>query len=293
MRNWAEGPDWARDPESSADRANAFLKLQGVTNRLVADPARRTVMMGTLKAGTAYARVPEPGACAFCLMLGSRGAVYDHETVFGEVGRYHDNCRCLAIEVTGRAPLPQINQDLMAQVKVFDRELGRPADAKDWRQWVDASRQQAGQDTMWPRLKYVRLPRYKGDGLSTVFPGEKLPPLDNMPGHVLHGWRDKPKKDGSGWPHDESLADGHRWDTQRSGASTFPREWTDQQIVDAIREIVEEPTFFDSKRVSRTVWGHLDGVTIQAVYDVLPDGKVKFRTAYPVDRVPKSARKRG
>lgn len=58
---------------------------------------------------------------------------------------------------------------------------------RDWRRWVDATRQQAGQDTMWPRLKYVRIPRYEGDGMSSVFPGEKLPPLDKMPGHVLHG----------------------------------------------------------------------------------------------------------
>lgn len=241
--------------------------------------------MGALKAGTAYARVPEPGACAFCLMLGSRGAVYDHETVLGEVGRYHDNCRCLAIEVTGRAPLPQINQDLMAQVKVFDRELGRPADVKDWRQWVDASRQQAGQDTMWPRLKYVRLPRYKGEGLSTVFPGEKLPSLDKMPGHVLHGWRDKPKKDGSGWPHDESLADGHRWDTQRSGASTFPREWTDQKVVNAVRDTIEKPDTVLSKEYSRSVWKEIDGVVVYAKWAVLPGGRLIFVESYPVDQL--------
>lgn len=94
---------------------------------------------------------------------------------------------------------------------------------------------------MWPRLKYVRIPWYKGDGMSRVFPGEKLPPLDKMPGNVLHGWRDKPARDGSGWPHDESLADGHRWDTERVDASEFPDDWTDQQIVDAVRNVLEKP----------------------------------------------------
>lgn len=179
---------WVEDVNDASAAELALKKLQGITNRLVVAPARETVALAVEKAGTMYARVPEPGACGFCLMLGSRGAVYaSKKSAFGELGRYHDNCRCLAIEVTDDSELPRINRDLMAQVDVFYEQLGRSADVNDWRQWVDASRQQAGQDTMWPRLKYVRIPRYEGDGMSSVFPGEKLPPLDKMPGHVLHG----------------------------------------------------------------------------------------------------------
>ena len=73
--------------------------------------------------------------------------------------------------------------------------------------------------------------------MSRVFPGEKLPPLDKVPGHVLHGWKDLSEGDKKrlaegkpvrGWPHDESLAVGHRWDSERPRASKFPKDWTDQ-----------------------------------------------------------------
>ncbi|MDO5033071.1 hypothetical protein [Corynebacterium sp.] len=209
--------------------------------------------MASLKAGTSYARVPEPGTCAFCLMLGSRGAVYTKETVLGE--------------------------------------MGRSAGVNDWRHWVDASRQQAGQDTNWPRLKYCRIPRYTGDGMSTVFPGEKLPPLDRMPGHVLHGWRDLSDGDRKklakgktvqGWPHDESLADGHRWDSEREGASKFPKDWPDQKIVDAIRDTIETPDSTEKREFSRSVWKEVDGQVNYAKWAVIPGGKLKFIESYPV-----------
>ncbi|QDZ42215.1 hypothetical protein [Corynebacterium sp. sy039] len=92
--------------------AVALRKLQGVVNRLVVAPARRTVELGVARAGTWYARVPEPGACDFCLMLASRGGVYSSETVFGQLGGYHDNCRCVGIEVADDEQLPRINREL-------------------------------------------------------------------------------------------------------------------------------------------------------------------------------------
>lgn len=81
----------------------------------------------------------------------------------------------------------------------------------------------------WPRLEFVRVPRYSGSRVSSVFEGERLPTLDKMPGQVLHGWRDlndgdrKPLAQGETvqrWPHEESLADGHRWDSVRARASS-------------------------------------------------------------------------
>lgn len=86
-------------------------KLNGVMARLVARPAHDTVAEATLSAGTGYARVPEPGACTFCLMLASRGAVYTRKTVQA-ANSYHDNCRCVGIEVKNDDELPRINRDL-------------------------------------------------------------------------------------------------------------------------------------------------------------------------------------
>lgn len=91
--------------------AVARAKLDGVLVRLVAQPAHETKTRATLKAGTGFARIPEPGACTFCLMLASRGAAYSRETVVG-LARFHDNCRCVGIEVKDDSQLPQINRDL-------------------------------------------------------------------------------------------------------------------------------------------------------------------------------------
>lgn len=41
-----------------------------------------------------YRRVPEPGACAFCLMLATRGAVYSSASTAGGDNRFHAHCRC-------------------------------------------------------------------------------------------------------------------------------------------------------------------------------------------------------
>lgn len=283
---------WVTDVDDAEARALALQKLQGITNRLVVEPARVTVQMAVEKAGTRYARVPEPAACSFCLMLGSRGAVYSVESVFADVGRYHDNCRCLAIEVKGESDLPRINRDLMGLREELNREFDGPVTVNEWRQVITARRQQADQQIEWPRLQYCRIPRYTGDGMSKVFPGEKLPPLDRMPGHVLHGWRDLSDGDRKrlangeavrGWPHDESLADGHRWDSERPGASKFPKDWTDQKIVDAVRDVLESPTAKPRLRGDRREleeW--VDGVLIRAQY-FQQDDKMVFHSAYPVD----------
>lgn len=85
--------------------------LDGIMDRLVTQPARDTVAEAVIKAGTGYARVPEPGACSWCMMLAANGAVYSKESVQKANG-YHDRCRCVGIEVKDDAQLPRINRDL-------------------------------------------------------------------------------------------------------------------------------------------------------------------------------------
>jgi len=41
-----------------------------------------------------WRRVPEPGACDFCLMLATRGAVYASQETAGKDNDYHAHCHC-------------------------------------------------------------------------------------------------------------------------------------------------------------------------------------------------------
>jgi len=44
----------------------------------------------------AWRRAPERGACDFCLMLATRGAVYKTQRTAGDGNKYHRHCRCRA-----------------------------------------------------------------------------------------------------------------------------------------------------------------------------------------------------
>lgn len=86
------GPLWAGDVAS----LTGFLGL--MVNEYVLQPGRETVMQAAHKDNAAYARVPEPGACKFCLMLASRGFVYAKSTA-GGTKKFHGKCRCNAVPV--------------------------------------------------------------------------------------------------------------------------------------------------------------------------------------------------
>lgn len=76
---------------SSFDTLTAFTAL--IANEYALQPGRDTVMQAAHKDNAAYARVPEPGACKFCLMLASRGFVYSKDTA-GDSKKFHGKCRC-------------------------------------------------------------------------------------------------------------------------------------------------------------------------------------------------------
>lgn len=76
--------------------------------------------------GVRYARICVGGACAFCLMLGSRGAVYWSRESAGENGRFHRRCRCKIVAGQGSGPIvegydPQAIRERMA---LMERQTG-------------------------------------------------------------------------------------------------------------------------------------------------------------------------
>lgn len=98
---WAAGvlevPDAEATPRSRAE---------GFVNRYVLQPARETTIVAATEdpVATRVARVPRPGACEWCLLMASRGAVYHDEQTAGRAAnakfvgegehKYHDHCHC-------------------------------------------------------------------------------------------------------------------------------------------------------------------------------------------------------
>jgi hypothetical protein len=81
-------------PSAGSAIADAKARLAAASERLVLDAGRNTVIDNAERDRKAkgWARIPEPGACSFCLMLATRGAVYRSEASGGF--KTHDNCRC-------------------------------------------------------------------------------------------------------------------------------------------------------------------------------------------------------
>ena len=88
----AGGPLWLGDSAT----LTGFLSM--MTNEYALQPGRDTVMQAAHSEKAAYARVPEPSACKFCLMLASRGFVYSKATAGGSK-KFHGKCRCNAMPV--------------------------------------------------------------------------------------------------------------------------------------------------------------------------------------------------
>ncbi|MER6492716.1 hypothetical protein [Streptomyces griseorubiginosus] len=106
---WATKDLWPRDPEDpkttdaqrqllDARLVQAEKKAEQVAQKLVADTGRATVLGAVQqdRQATAWARAAALGACAFCKLLASRGAVYARDTVDFKA---HDGCHCGVIPV--------------------------------------------------------------------------------------------------------------------------------------------------------------------------------------------------
>lgn len=118
---WATKDLWPRD-EADATVAQlepldtrlaaAMTKADGATQKLVADRGRATVRqaVGEDPRAVAYARTAALGACAFCRLMASRGAVYHTAQTAGReanelftgdasVVKFHNNCHCGIVPV--------------------------------------------------------------------------------------------------------------------------------------------------------------------------------------------------
>lgn len=288
------------------DSPKAYKKLRGVINRLVYQPARRTVENTVSRDNTVYARIPSPGACSFCLMLAARGPAYSRDNVVAtkQMGQYHDNCRCLGWEARGRtleerwASLPPINRQLD---DLWNKNIpgGSSGDAskeqrRQWRELIIFKRREAtGSDepVRFPPIKGLKLPKRSLKANHTAFGDvEPLPLVTNdAAGHILFGWDRRPLK-----PLDASNLDvkrrghqvgdrtGHLWGSEKDGKTVFPKTWTQQDVINAVHASIEDPDQYHKRsEENRAVRKEINGVIIQVTWKL--DGeRAELKTAFPV-----------
>lgn len=291
------------------DSAKARKKLRGALNRLVYQPARRTVERAVKKDGTAYARIPSPGACSFCLMLAARGPAYLRDNVVStkQMGQYHDNCRCLGWEARGRTPeerwasLPPINRQLDEMWKEHI-DAGGSGDASkqqrsQWRELIIFKRREgAGSDepVKNPLIRGLKFPKRTAKANHSSFgTPEPLPIITNEAmGHILFGWKlDKLDKRGNApgrtgaKAHELSDRRGHLWGTTATGKTVFPEYWTPQDIAHAIHQTIEDPEMVQSTGNYREARKWVDGVLVTTTWEIKGQGTNStaiLHTAYPV-----------
>lgn len=91
--------------EAELDIQKAIADLDAKAEQLVLAQGRRQALSAVSadKFAKGWARIPNPGACSFCLMLTARaGSGLLYTSVRSANFRAHDNCRCTAEPVFGR-----------------------------------------------------------------------------------------------------------------------------------------------------------------------------------------------
>lgn len=87
---WATRGLWSENPDIESARS----LVGGVAERAVLDTGRTTLLdaVRSDRKAIGWARVAEPGCCAFCALLTTRGMTYrsEHSAQF----QSHNNCRC-------------------------------------------------------------------------------------------------------------------------------------------------------------------------------------------------------
>lgn len=91
----------------SGQETAAITSIIASATRHMLQSGRNTIFENANDSGLRFARVPESGACDWCLIMSSRGAVYhSKETAGGEGNDYHDECNCQPIAVADDDDLP-------------------------------------------------------------------------------------------------------------------------------------------------------------------------------------------
>ncbi|DAZ90240.1 VG15 protein [Mycobacteroides abscessus] len=113
----------------AAGTAHPLTRLTGSAQRMVFDGARATILRNADTEKVKYSRLASPGACEFCRVMATRGAVY-RSAHAAQAG--HDNCHCVPAVARGKLKFqrPGYYQDWDAEyietVKQLEAEQIKP-----------------------------------------------------------------------------------------------------------------------------------------------------------------------
>lgn len=108
----AEGVNAARASarlEAELNTTTTLATSLALVDELVKQPYRSTFQDSAINSGAGWARVPVNDTCNFCIMLASRGGVYESKEVAinGYRGKkYHGECDCQPVLVRSEADYP-------------------------------------------------------------------------------------------------------------------------------------------------------------------------------------------
>jgi hypothetical protein len=131
---------WATAPLRNGDLATTETNVSGAVDRLVTDVGRRT-LVGAVQSdrqAKGWARITRPGACSFCRLMATRGAVYKNEQTAGGdaskgfVGegefKFHNHCHCYVEPAFGIYEMTaQAREDLATYKRVTEGLSGAAA----------------------------------------------------------------------------------------------------------------------------------------------------------------------
>ena len=269
------------DVLASKGQYEAEKRFTGIYGDLVLNRVRNTVKLSAKAAGNTWCRVPEAGACPFCLMLASRGAVYEDKTTATRSqggSRYHAHCKCTAVEILHEADVPP------AARRAWD--LTEKFNLRTVTDWAAARKDPA-------IIEYLLDNGIRDDPTRTVRLGPMLhpeiptlDPLGPLPRPTLEDFdvncfgKSQKRKSGK-----IKYYGGHLYGTGIPGKTEFPASWTADDIIYATELTLREPQRIVPRGSQRTShFREVHGVVVEvSFYQVSPLEEPVYRHSVPIN----------
>ncbi len=265
---------------ASRGQYEAEKRFTGIYGDLVLNRVRNTVKLSAKAAGNKWCRVPEAGACPFCLMLASRGAVYVDKTTATRSqggGRYHAHCKCSAVEILHEADVPPAARRAWDLTEKFNLRT-----VKDWA----AARKDPA------IIEYLLDNGIRDDPTRAARLGPSLLPADFKVADItpdargLHPTLEdfdvnclgkvRMRKSGPKY-----LA-GHLFGTGAPHKTEFPSSWTVDDIIYATEWVKANPLAIRHRGDRTDVLGELYGVIVEVSY-YENNGRLFYRHTVPIN----------